>query len=459
MGFFNFGNFKNKPKNKPAVTDYSANGALLTSFFGGDKGLTEEDVLKIPTVQASLELITSSIGQLPVKLFKTQDEGSPKVIDDDYRLHLLNDEPNENLTGYLYKKKITRDTLLYGVSKTQVEYKSTTSNKIDALYPLDTKHLIIEVYSSDGYKHYGIVHLTNESGSFDFYDDSLLSVLKDSDDGVTGKGILAENDDTLRLALRQQDYESDILANNATPNGILKTDQKLSGKDVARQLASSWNNALRGHAGSTVVLEQGLDYKPVSFSPENLQLKDSKAYIISQIARMFNVPESMVNASANKYNALEENYIIFQQNTLAPLIESIKTAFNKTLLTEKEKEQGYFFDFDMSQLMKTTWKEQIANIKTEYDEGMISHSEMREALGLADNVTNDFIKLSLGDVLYHPETGAITIPNMGSQLSNSGQSITQFNTDDATISSNNEKSDEGGEIDETKPPENGTKTS
>lgn len=427
----------NKAKKQPSKTvSYNPKSFTLESFFGGNASLSEEDVMKIPAVQASLDLITSAVGQLPVRLYQKQKNDSPKTLDDDYRVSLINDNPNETLTGYSLKRKITRDFLLYGTSKSNIEYESETSNKISGIYPLDTEDINIEIYTENGYHKYGIVHLSNSSGNYDFYDDGLLSVIKDGDNGIYGRGIIEENSDLLKLALDQIQYERGLLANNATPMGILTAPGKLKA-GMGTELMHNWEKALKGKSGSTVLLEDGFKYSPVSINPNDLELKDSKAMVISEIARMFNIPESMINSNATKYDNTEQNYIIFLQNTLSPILEAFVSALNKTLLTKKEQDRGYFFQFDTSQLLKTTWSEKVAVISQEYNNGLISYQEMREQIGEQNIIDDDFIKMSLGSVLYHYNTGDITIPNMGQQLNSNGQNVTSFNEKDSKVTEEN----------------------
>ena len=401
-------------RNHAEIHDYSSRSTAMQAFLGNDSTLTEDQVTTIPAVQASLELITSAVGQLPVKLYIPDDGGIPRVNTDDSRLSIINRETNEELTGYSFKKKVTRDFLLYGVSKSVISYENATSNIVKAIYPLDTNDLTIEVHSKDGYKRWGKVILTNNSGAFYYSDDALLSVLKDTNDGITGNGILHANSDVLHLALSQIEYERALMENGATPMSVLQTDSKLT-DDVLTRLMNSWTKRFSGpnKAGRTVVLEQGLKYNQTSINPDNLQLDSSKKSVLSDIARMFNLPESLINSNANKYNSNEQNNLFFLQNCLSPILVAIEAAFNKMLLSEEEKVKGVAFKFDTTELLKTTVKEKIDATATAFDHGLMTFTEAREQLGYPNIEVKDFLKLSLGSVLLHYEDNTMDIPNIG----------------------------------------------
>ena len=83
-------------------------GGLITSFFGSSTSLTEEEAQRIPSVTAALELITSTIAQLPIYLYQENSDQVTRVIDD-RREFLLNEEPNEMMNGSTLKKRIVKD--------------------------------------------------------------------------------------------------------------------------------------------------------------------------------------------------------------------------------------------------------------------------------------------------------------------------------------------------------------
>ena len=69
---------------------------------------------------------------------------SVKEIKDDYRLRLLNDEPNTIATGCDFKAKIIQDLLLHGNAYVEVERKG---NEITGLWNLNPSEVGILKYS------------------------------------------------------------------------------------------------------------------------------------------------------------------------------------------------------------------------------------------------------------------------------------------------------------------------
>ncbi|MEK5205244.1 phage portal protein [Bacillus sp. FSL R10-2789] len=403
-------------RSKPIIEERSSNdftyGSFsITSFFGDGSLVTEEQAMKIPSVASSVELITSSIAQLPVYLYKEKANGEVEKVED-RRIFLLNHEPNELVNGHNFKKQVVKDYLFHGASYTKVE---KVRNDVIALYSLPIKDISVTKYKQFGYKHTAVVNLAYDTGNkkHEFSTDELVIVLKDSSDGVTATGVLKNSGETFRLALDEQDYTTGILKHGALPIGILKATSRLTQNAIDR-LRASWENLYGGakKAGKTIILEEGLDYQPISMKPNEMDLTNSRKNTVSEISRIFNVPESMINSSANKYASNEQNNIHFLQYCISPIITSIEAALDKTLLLESEKEAGYYFRFDTSEILRTTEKEKIETAVNAMKAGLLSINEARAKVDMKA-IDVDYFTWGLGSVFYNPKTGDMTIPNMG----------------------------------------------
>lgn len=408
MGLFD--KFRSKPETENrSVQEYAYGGFSITSFFGDGDQVTEEQAMKIPSVTSSVELITSSIAQLPIYLYKENEKGEVEKVQD-RRVFLLNQEPNDLVNGYNFKKQMVKDYLFHGATYTKIE---KVRNDVTALHSLPIKELSVTKYKQLGYKYSAKINLNYDSETYHFEPEELIMVLKDSSDGVTSTGILQNNGDTFKLAIDEQDYSIGILKNGALPIGILKATSRLTQNAIDR-LRTSWESLYGGakKAGKTIILEEGMDYHPISMKPNEMDLTNSRKNTVSEVARIFNVPESMINSSANKYASNEQNNIYFLQYCVSPIVTSIENALDKSLLLESEKEQGYFFRFDTSEILRTTEKEKIETVVQAMEKGLYSISEARGKVDMPA-LEKDYFMWNLGSVFFNPKTGDMTIPNMG----------------------------------------------
>ncbi|SFG70795.1 phage portal protein [Sporolactobacillus nakayamae] len=381
------------PKNNER--DYFSAAIISTHSTGK---ISEQSALKIPAVKAAVELISGSISQLPVYLYE---ENKDKSVDriDDARIAILNEDSSEYEVAQILKKKLVVDYLLYG--------KAYILTKNDKLYHLQARSIQEELFTEDGVTIAKKKFVYHGVKDVELNEREMIVI----DSGTNG--VLVDGEEILGTALSLISYQSSIMKNGALPTGVLKASSRLTEPAINR-LRDSFEGLYNGarKAGKTMILEEGLDFKALSMKPDELQMDVANKFIISEIARLFNIPESLLNSAANKYNSLEQNNLSFLQYCLAPVITNFESSFNKNLLTTYEKQSGYYFRFDTSELLRTTEKEKIDATSSAFTKGLISFNEARYTLDKPP-VDDDFYLLNLGNVIRNAENGELTIPNMG----------------------------------------------
>lgn len=398
MGIFN--RRKDKKSVESAVEGY---GSLFTSR-GNSITVDENNITEIPSVKNALDLICGSVANLPIYLYKENEDGSIERQRDDYRERLLNEECNSIECSSNLKRNMTKDMLLHGVSYSlqdkeygdilglhRVEPKQVQLNKL-----IDRKGFIRDLT---------VNYTLNGVYVEDLEIEDFLIVPFNSKDGLRGKGILSTNQDILSLMLSEILYQNNVVSGGSLPLGILETDGRLS--DItAKKLRESWENVYGGirNSGKTVILEEGLKYKSLSLSPNDLGLLDSRKTHTEMSEEIFNLPKGMLSSSTVIQN---EEFLKF---TLNPILSAIEGAINKTLLLEEEKEDGYYFRFDVSELLKASFKEQVETISTATKNGLMTINEGRQKLDMKPFLDKDFLLLSQGNVKLNAD-GIIEVFN------------------------------------------------
>lgn len=418
MGFFDL--FETREETKDDYDTLEIRGAGIPTLEGGDafsllrnslrgegenSALTEEKIMTIPTVANCVNLIADGIAQLPIDLCYYNEDGSVEKIADDSRIFLLNDEPNENINAFLLKEMMVRDYLINGNSYIVVE---RSGNEVKGLYPVASKDVQVEKFKT-GYK--TSAKITLDSKNIDPED--LIITLKNSVDGFEGEGVLETGKEILKLALGEIYYSQSLLENGAIPTGVVSVPGKLT-PQAFTNIKSSWQRNFGGakNAGKTAILEGGAEYKSISLRPNDLDLSSSKKNTVTEICKLFSVPEAMVNANANKYGGLESNSLQFLQYCVGPIMKAMESALNKSLLLEDEKLKGYFFRFDTRELVRTTQGEEIKNMGDAVKSRLLSVNEARGRLGYK-SMPKDFWLYGLGDVLYSLDNNLLVNVNSG----------------------------------------------
>ena len=385
----------------------------LHGFLSGvsDDMYTAEQILSIPVAKACCDLIVNSIKSLPIELYERVDDNTVRQITEDYRVNLLNNAPNIIATGTDFKEKIVRDLVLHGNAYVDIE---RDGNNIVSLWNIDASDVGISKYSDREKPHIvKDVKFKIYSSNVELNLDDVMILTESSEDGgLTGQGVIARGYRTIELALNEIELNKNIMNNGSSPISVVKLDKNLSA-EAQQRLRDSWDKmyASSQNAGKLLILEQGMEYEKLSFSPNELGLTASRTKTQADMCALFGVPESMVDSSANTYGNVESSNIRFLQYSILPHLSVIESALNKSLLLEKEKNTK-FFKINTDAILQTTAKERYETLRTGMEAGIISTNEARKKENLKPLPT-DFHRFSLGAILYSEKDDTLFIPNTG----------------------------------------------
>ena len=167
------------------------------------------------------------------------------------------------------------------------------------------------------------------------------------------------------LALElEQDYfankaNSQLLKNNAIPQGILKTEQSLRPEE-ADQLERRWESKYGAvKAGRKIaVLGKGTNFEPLSFTPEVIKLFELKRWNLYTILAKYGIPPRVANIS-DKSTALSgkdtgEQHSAFWKYTLIPILRQFEQILETQFFIRLGiKERGVFDLWDIPELQES----------------------------------------------------------------------------------------------------------
>lgn len=414
MGIWDF-LMKEEPKKEEERSRYGYSSGVQTFFLSGTspRELSEEEVMSIPTAKSCRDIIIGSLKDLPIKLYHREADGALTEILDDYRLFLINKMPNDYSSGADFKGALFNDLLLHGNAYVKVERKGS---KISGLWNIPATDVTIYKYV-DQIESYVVKDVdflikgnTNAKLSIE---DVMVSVMN-SKDGLSGDGVLHLGSEIFKLALNEIALSTNLMENGAAPNGVLEVPTALT-QEAGERLKNSWQAAHgKGAHGKIAVLEQGVKYTKTSLTPIELGLTTSRTTTGSEICRIFNVPESLVDTTKNNYGTVEAINIMYIQYCIAPLVAVVEDALNRSLLTKVEQtKKGYEFKIDVSQVLKSTLKERYEAHAVALDKGFVTINEIRKQEGLK-LLEKDMFKMSIGNMLFFYEEGEMVNPNSAS---------------------------------------------
>ena len=401
MGFFK----------KKEIEDRNYSTALNSLFHSNFIFLSEDDALKIPAIKNGIELIASSIAALPVYLYKEKDGQVEKIFGDN-REFLLNKEPNLLETAYNLKKKMVKDFILYGGSYALLEKDGLN---IDAIYNINASTITAELLINNKGIPIGVDYKFALNGKPLNADITEMLVCLDAsmDGATTNRGLLKDGQKLLNLMKNEIDLHNSFLENGAVVKAVLQTEGRIK-LDVLERLKKSISALYSGvkNAGKTLVLEDGLKFVPIQNNLEEIEMINSKKHNTAEVEKLLNLPSGFLQD--NQKRSSEDN-LVYLQRTLMPIITALEESFNKALLLENEKENNYFFRFDVSEILRATQKEMVDMLSTGIKSGLYTLNEARAIIDKPKFGNNDFLLFNLAHVVYKQD-GTMVIPNMAQAL-------------------------------------------
>lgn len=368
---------------------------LFVSSSVREIAVNRENALEIPVVKSCVNLISSTICSLPVKLYKEQDGKVVEVINDN-RIKLLNSETGDLLDSYQMKEQMILDYLLYGQA---YSYIKKEKNKVTSLHHVEKSFIIPMKNTHPIFKD---ANLSIGGKSYEPWE--FIQLLKDSKDGVSGKGILDTNPMVLKASYYLLNHQKNLSVNGGVHKGIIKSLKKLSQESIDL-LKENWRKLYSNNSNDAIILNEGLEYVPVSANNKDMQTKEQIEILNQEICSIFNVPYSIVLGKATK-----DEYDLYIKSCIVPILKAFENALNRTLLLESEKE-SLFWEFDLSEINKANVVDRYKAHEIALKNGIKNINEVRYEENL-DNVEGlDFIRLSLADVLLNPKDGTVYTPN------------------------------------------------
>lgn len=221
--------------------------------------------------------------------------------------------------------------------------------------------------------------------------------------GIQGRSLTGYANNILELA-----KATDKAAKNYYSSGCslfaaltIKGTRKDS-KEKARQAFADVHSG--NNASGLVILDDDMDYKPISSNANESQMLETRLFNVTEIARFFNIsPVLLGDLSKSSYNTIEAAQIEFVQHTLLPYVSMFENEVNRKLITPQYK--GFSIDLDEKYLIKGDSTTTAQYYKTLVDGGIITRNEARRSLGLNKLDGLDEIVIPFTNVANNTLTG------------------------------------------------------
>lgn len=366
------------------------------SFFSGET-VTRSQAMEIPTVSACIGKIADTIARLPVKLYQKTDRKISEITDDN-RLTLLNGDTGDTLTTVDMWKAVIED---YFLGNGGWIYINSNGIQTKSLHYVDSRNISIATNDDPIFKAFKVF-----VNGVPYYDFQFIRLFRKTKNGWANIPLQSDNPIIFSACYNALKLENTMNRNGGNKRGFLKAKTKLSAESlelVRQSFPAVYDNST---GGKIPVLNDNLEFEPLSSTAVELQINENKKANSTEICKIFGFPHTVIDGSASDGD--NKKFI----ETIVSILNQIETALDNFLLLEKEKSQGFYFAFDTKELTRGSLRERYEAYQIAVKNHILQVDEIRreedyEPLGF------NFVTMGLGDVLLNPQTMEVFTPNTG----------------------------------------------
>lgn len=358
-------------------------GSTLSFLFGSTtsgKVVNEQTAMQTTAVYACVRILSEAVAGLPLHIYRYRADGGKERIPQHPLYSLLHDEPNSEMTSFVFRETLMSHLLLWGNAYAQVVRNGR--GQVIALYPLLPNKMDVSRAANGEllytyYRDFDESGIKPEGGYVTLRKDEVLHIPGLGFDGLIGYSPIAMSKNAIGMSLATEEYGASFFANGANPGGVLEHPGVI--KDIQR-VKDSWNTAYQGsgNAHKIAVLEEGMKFQAIGIPPEEAQFLETRKFQIDEIARIFRVPPHMVgDLEKSSFSNIEQQSLEFVKYTLDPWVVRWEQSLQQSLILPSEK-ASLMIRFNLDGLLRGDYQSRMNGYAVGRQNGWMSANDIRE---------------------------------------------------------------------------------
>lgn len=369
-------------------------------------GIDTEDPKAISetTYFTCLKVLAETMGKLPLKYYQQQPGGGRTRADPAQGMRLLMDRPNPYMTPSVFWSNVEAACNHWGNAYVWIDRKLLAKRYggeivVGGFWPMrpDRVEILIDdagIFGNEGRLYYKYSD-PESNQEYLFRNDEVMHFKSWLTwDGIVGKSVRDILKESISGAGYSEKFLNSLNKSGLSTSAVLQYTENIDEKR-RKQLQKKYNEILTGtrNAGKVVALPKGFELTPINYKLTDAQYLELKKYSALQIAAAFGVKPNQINDyEKSSYANSEMQQLAFLVDTMLYRITQYEQEINYKVLTERDRENGFFFKFNEKVILRTNAKEQMESIATAVQNGIYTPNEGRSML--------DQPPMEGGDVLY-----------------------------------------------------------
>lgn len=344
-------------------------GTLLVEDNKAPVGV--DGALQIAAVWACLDLLSKTVGTLPLFVYLNRANGMRELARDTSLWGLLHDSPNARMTSADFWCAMVLYLALRGNAYARIE--RDARGEAFALWPMNPDQVQMQVSASGE-----VIYWYRIDNDLAALAEANVLHIRGMGNGLMGLSKLEYMRASTGEIANAQDAASKLFANGGKPTGVLMVDNILS-KEQRAAIQANFSEMACGTTSRLFVLEANMKYQQLNLSPQDMQILETRRYGVEEIGRWFGVPAVLINHSnvTTWGTGIEQIVEGFFKFTIRPLLVSIEKSVAKRVLTSEQRSR-YTVEWNFDALLRASLKDRAEIYSKLGQNGVMTRNEMRQ---------------------------------------------------------------------------------
>lgn len=372
--------------NENSETSNISLNAINEMFNMHGIGGLDRDIGEI-TYYTCIKILSETMGKLNVKLFKNGEKGVEEIKDHNV-INILRTKPNPYITASLFWATVEYYRNHYGNAYV---WQRRINGELKDLWIMHPNAVSVVVdnaglFGKDGSIRY--IYTDEKTGKvYIFLDNEVLHYRTFiTENGITGLSIRDILATTIKANKTGQKFLNNVYSQGVTGKAVLEYTgdlNELSKKRLVNGLeeyASGVDNS-----GKIIPVPLGMKLTPLNLSLVDIQFLEIRKYSALQIASAFGIkPNQINNYEKSSYSNSEMQNLSFYVDTLLFILNSYEQEDTYKLLTETERNKGYYLKRNVKGILRADFKTQMQSLVQGVSTGIYQINEARKELDLPE---------------------------------------------------------------------------